>query len=183
VTAALRAAVCGFVGLAWLAGCVPHPLYRSGPQAPDAGAQPTGEEEVAPEPALQPRDKPLPKPPSLVLQPPALRPVDPTRISTENAYQLGVASYYGRERQGRRTASGERYSMYRMTAAHRILPLGTLIKLTNLANGKWVVVKVNDRGPFARQRIVDVSYAAALELDMVEEGRAEVMIELVDGSP
>jgi rare lipoprotein A len=106
--------------------------------------------------------------------------VDPTRISTENAYQLGVASYYARERQGRRTSSGARYNMYRMTAAHRVLPLGTLIKVTNLENGKWVVVEVNDRGPFVRQKILDVSYAAALELDMVRAGSAEVMIELIE---
>ena len=70
--------------------------------------------------------------------------------------------------------------MYKLTAAHRVLPLGTRIKVTHLGNGHWVEVKVNDRGPFIEGRILDLSFAAALELEMVKAGTAKVMIELVD---
>jgi len=107
-------------------------------------------------------------------------PVDPGSISTAKAYQVGVASYYGKKFHGRLTANGEVFNMYKLTAAHRVLPLGTVIKVTHLANGRWVVVKVNDRGPFIEGRILDLSFAAALELEMVEAGTAEVMIEIVE---
>ena len=70
--------------------------------------------------------------------------------------------------------------MYKLTAAHRVLPLGTIAKVTNLANGRWVVVKVNDRGPFIEGRILDLSFAAALEIEMVQQGTAKVMIEIVE---
>ena len=69
--------------------------------------------------------------------------------------------------------------MYKLTAAHRVLPLGTMARVTNLTNGRWVEVKVNDRGPFIEGRILDLSFAAALELEMVEAGTTEVMIEIV----
>ncbi len=107
-------------------------------------------------------------------------PVDPNSISTENAYQIGVASYYGKKFHGRKTANGEIFNMYKLTAAHRVLPLGTPVKVTNMKNGRWVEVKVNDRGPFIEGRIIDLSFAAALELEMVEAGTARVMIELVE---
>ena len=68
--------------------------------------------------------------------------------------------------------------MYKLSAAHRVLPLGTMIKVTNLENGRWVEVKVNDRGPFVEGRILDLSFAAGLELEMVKTGTAKVMIEI-----
>ena len=107
-------------------------------------------------------------------------PVDPAKISTASAYQVGVSSYYGKKFHGKLTANGETFNMYKLTAAHRVLPLGTRIKVTHLGNGRWVEVKVNDRGPFIEGRILDLSYAAALELEMVKSGTARVMIELID---
>ncbi len=88
----------------------------------------------------------------------------------------GIASWYGRKFHGRRTSSGQVYDMYAMTAAHKTLPLPTLVRVTNLTNGRSVVVTVNDRGPFVRQRIIDLSYAAAEALEMVRQGTAPVEI-------
>ena len=93
--------------------------------------------------------------------------------------EQGIASWYGKDFHGRPTASGEIYNMYRLTAAHRLLPLGTIARVTNLRNGKSVVVKINDRGPFVDGRIIDLSYKAALRLGMVEEGLAPVEIRIL----
>lgn len=93
------------------------------------------------------------------------------------AFATGVASYYGSELAGRRTASGERFNPNAMTAAHRTLPLGTRLRVTNSANGKSVVVRVNDRGPFARGRILDLSHAAARVIGLVSRGHGSVSIE------
>ncbi len=116
----------------------------------------------------------------MVQSPQNAHPVDPQNISTDKAYQVGVASYYGKQFHGRKTANGEIFNMYKLTAAHRVLPLGTVVKVTNLANGRWVVVKVNDRGPFIEGRILDLSFAAALEIEMVQPGTAKIMIEIVE---
>ena len=94
--------------------------------------------------------------------------------------QIGTASYYAREFQGRKTASGERYDMNRLTAAHRTYPFGTTLRVTHLGNGKNVVVRINDRGPFARGRVIDLSLAAARRLDMVRSGTAQVRIEAIN---
>ena len=96
--------------------------------------------------------------------------------------QLGSASWYGRAFQGKQTASGESYDMYRYTAAHRSLPLGTWVRVTNLRNGKSLIVKVNDRGPFVDMgnRIMDVSYAAARMLEFSGQGIARVKLEVVE---
>jgi rare lipoprotein A len=96
-------------------------------------------------------------------------------------YQIGTASYYGRRFHGRRTANGERFDMYGFTAAHRVLPLGSVIRVTNVSNGRSVRVRVNDRGPYIRGRVIDLSYAAAYRLGMVRSGLARVQIELVEG--
>lgn len=90
--------------------------------------------------------------------------------------QEGPASWYGRKFHGRSTSSGEPYDMYKMTAAHKRLPLPSYVHVTNLANGRDVVVRVNDRGPFHGDRIIDLSYAAAMRLDMIGEGTAPVRI-------
>ena len=89
----------------------------------------------------------------------------------------GVASWYGKKFHGRRTSSGEPYDMYTLTAAHTSLPLPTYVQVTNLDNGKSVIVRVNDRGPFAHDRIIDLSYAAAERIDMLDAGTAPVRIE------
>lgn len=91
-----------------------------------------------------------------------------------------VASYYADKFNGRRTASGEIFNMYGFTAAHKTLPFGTMLKVTNLENGKSVNVRVNDRGPFVQGRELDVSKAAAQQLEMTGTGTARVSIEIVD---
>ncbi|ACC73435.1 septal ring lytic transglycosylase RlpA family protein [Paraburkholderia phymatum] len=94
--------------------------------------------------------------------------------------QLGLASWYGHGFHGRRTANGEHYDMYAMTAAHRTLPLGSYVRVTSLANARSVVVRINDRGPYARGRVIDLSYLAATELGMHRAGVTKVAIERVD---
>lgn len=91
----------------------------------------------------------------------------------------GEASYYGKELAGNRTASGERFNPAALTAAHRTLPLGSKLRVTNKSNGKSVIVRVNDRGPFAKNRLIDVSLAAAQEIQMVRAGTAKVRLELL----
>jgi rare lipoprotein A len=88
-----------------------------------------------------------------------------------------VAAWYGKELHGKKTASGEVFDMYGLSAAHRTLPLGTAIRVTNLDNSRSVSVKINDRGPFVKSRGLDLSYGAAKELGFVEQGTARVMIE------
>ena len=91
----------------------------------------------------------------------------------------GIASYYGRKFHGRRTASGEPFDMHGYTAAHRTLPFGSLVRVTNPSNGRSVTVRINDRGPFVRGRTIDVSRAAAEELGMIARGHAPVELELL----
>jgi len=91
--------------------------------------------------------------------------------------QEGIASWYGRKFHGRRTSNGEIYDMYAMTAAHKTLPLGVYVRVTNKRNGRQAVVRINDRGPFVAGRIIDLSYAAARRLDIVGAGTAPVRIE------
>jgi rare lipoprotein A len=93
--------------------------------------------------------------------------------------QRGVASWYGRDFHGLATSSGETYNMHAMTAAHTTLPLPTWVEVTNLENGKRVVVKVNDRGPFVDNRLIDLSYAAATAIDMVQRGTTRVEVRAV----
>jgi rare lipoprotein A len=95
------------------------------------------------------------------------------------AYQVGTASWYGEDFDGKPTASGEPYDMYDMTAASLTIPLGTYVKVTNLHNGRAVVVKVNDRGPVVPGRIIDVSYGAAQALQFQHKGLQRVRLDLV----
>ncbi|HXO30307.1 MAG TPA: septal ring lytic transglycosylase RlpA family protein [Thermoanaerobaculia bacterium] len=97
-----------------------------------------------------------------------------TTPSTAGPVTRGMASWYGSKFDGRRTANGERYDMRQLTAAHPTLPFGTLVQVTNVENGRQVVVRINDRGPFGRRRVIDLSYAAARELRMVGPGTARV---------
>ena len=93
--------------------------------------------------------------------------------------QTGLASWYGPQFHGRPTSSREIFNMYDLTAAHKTLPFGTKVMVTNLRNGKSIIVRINDRGPFIRGRIIDLSYAAAKMLDMVGEGVVPVRIEIL----
>jgi rare lipoprotein A len=94
--------------------------------------------------------------------------------------EVGWASWYGADFHGRKTASGEVYDMYQLTAAHRTFPLGSTVMVTHLKDGKSVMVTINDRGPFVKGRIIDLSYAAAQALGMVEEGVARVRVEIIN---
>jgi len=96
-------------------------------------------------------------------------------------YQIGRASWYGKLFQGQETASGENFDMNAMTCAHRSLPMGSLVKVTNLRNHKSVVVRVNDRGPLPNNRVVDLSYAAARFLGFTGRGTAPVRLDLISG--
>jgi len=107
----------------------------------------------------------------------------PKQASVTNFYTgqiiSGEASYYGPKFHGRQTANGETFDMYKKTAAHKELPFETLVRVTNLQNKKSVVVRINDRGPFAGDRILDLSYQAARDIDMISTGVAKVKIEIV----
>jgi rare lipoprotein A len=93
--------------------------------------------------------------------------------------QYGIASWYGADFHGKPTSSGEVYDMYQLTCAHNTLPLGTIVMVTNLENGRSLELKVNDRGPFVKERIIDVSYAAAQMLGMWEKGTTSVKVEVI----
>ncbi len=95
----------------------------------------------------------------------------------------GKASYYGPGFHGRRCANGEIFDMYKLTCAHKTLPFGTRLKVTNQKNGKSTIVTVTDRGPYAKGRIIDLSKAAAMELDMVAAGVASVTVEVISDTP
>jgi rare lipoprotein A len=94
--------------------------------------------------------------------------------------EVGLASWYGGYFHGRRTSSGDVYDMYRMTAAHKSLPLPTYVRVTHQGNGRSVVLRVNDRGPFVEDRIIDLSYAAAAKLGMADSGTAPVEVVALD---
>jgi rare lipoprotein A len=100
--------------------------------------------------------------------------------SKEPTHSLqGVASWYGHPHHGRLTASGRRFDMYALTAAHRTLALGTRLRVTNLSNGRSVTVTITDRGPFVKDRVIDLSYAAARSIGMIGPGTAPVQLEIL----
>lgn len=100
--------------------------------------------------------------------------------TAENFSQTGTASWYGKKFHGHLTSNGEIYDMYAMSAAHKNLPLPTYLKVVNNSNGKFVIVRVNDRGPFHQNRIIDLSYSAAYKLDMLKTGTANVTITAIN---
>jgi rare lipoprotein A len=104
-------------------------------------------------------------------------------LKRSKPYQVGTASWYGSYFHGKETASGEAFNMYDLTAAHPTLPLGTYVKVTNLRNGRTLVVRVNDRGPVVEGRIIDLSYEAARELDLKKQGIQRVRLDLVEAPP
>jgi len=93
--------------------------------------------------------------------------------------QTGVASFYGKKFHGRKTANGERFSMWAMTAAHKTIPFNTKVRVTNLGNGKSVIVRINDFGPHLKGRIIDLSRGAAAKIDMIKTGTAKVKVEVI----
>ncbi|MGB3469778.1 MAG: septal ring lytic transglycosylase RlpA family protein [Erythrobacter sp.] len=136
------------------------------------------------QPPLTAQFKPFSTPPSQVTLPPGavdLTTFDPPLESEPVLDTLGsgVASYYGRRFHGRLTANGERFNMNAMTAAHKTLPFGTRVRVTNPRNGRSVTVRINDRGPFIRGRTIDLSRAAARKLGIVSSGHASVDLDVV----
>jgi rare lipoprotein A len=147
-----------------LAGCAHHPVVTRPPGQPPS---PSSE----PEPNAQPQPgAPRPSPPA------ERRPAIPGEYTEE-----GVASWYGFPFQGRRTSNGEVYEMHEMTAAHRTLPFNALVRVTNLDNGKQTQVRINDRGPFVANRVIDLSLAAAQAIEMTGPGTARVRLEVIAG--
>jgi rare lipoprotein A len=112
--------------------------------------------------------------------PKATSPSSSSQVKHAKTYQVGRASWYGKFFHGKLTASGEPYDMFLFTAAHRSLPLGTQLRVTNLKNGRSIVVRVNDRGPVPEGRIIDLSYAAAQVLGFRRGGTARVRLQLLD---
>jgi len=102
--------------------------------------------------------------------------------SPDNYKEYGNASWYGTKFHGQKTSSGELYDMYQLTAAHRSLPIPSYVRVTNLDNHRTAIVRVNDRGPFHSERLIDLSYAAAVKLGFADKGTARVVVELVDGT-
>lgn len=115
-------------------------------------------------------------------EPTVITEIDPERGSKYKVLYVeeGIASYYSYEFHGRKTANGEIFDKDKPSAAHRTFPLGTIARVTNLKNGKSIILRINDRGPFKSGRIIDVSYAAAVQLDFVKEGTAKVRIEVLE---
>lgn len=103
-----------------------------------------------------------------------------TLIDIEDSIIQGKASYYGSEFNGRKTANGEIYDETALTAAHRTLPFGTVLRVTNLQNGLSVIVRINDRGPFHPNRVIDVSKSAAEEIDLIRYGVADIEAEILE---
>jgi len=100
-------------------------------------------------------------------------------IKNHPRVQVGIASYYGSKFHKKRTANGEIFNMYKISAAHKTLPLGTKVRVINLKNGKSLTMKINDRGPFVKGRIIDLSYKAAQKLGFVNQGTTKVRIEVI----
>jgi rare lipoprotein A len=153
-----------------LSACAPAPKYVTGRNGPRTSG---GSTTATPRPVTP--DRPPPRSSA------GRVPSGPERWGDH--YLRGMASYYGQEFHGRKTANGEIFNMYKLSAAHRTLPLGTTVRVWNLENGRNVVLRVNDRGPFIEGRILDLSYAAALELEMVSQGVAPVQIEILELPP
>ena len=145
-------------------------------------------------PPVKPRDTPSRE----VLKPPAGHPESVpatqrqytvlgqtyTPLSTHEGYvEEGIASWYGPKFHGNRTSSGEVFNMYELTAAHRVLPINTKVRVTNLDNGRVLDLRINDRGPFARDRIIDLSFGAAREMGMIGPGTARVRVEALGSVP
>ncbi len=135
------------------------------------------DDNVAIEEAFAPYDTPIaPELPDHAVDITTIEPAE----SATRSLGTGTASYYGRRFHGRRTASGERFDMNAMTAAHRTLPFGTRVRVTNPRTRQSVVVRINDRGPFVRGRTIDLSRAAATEIGMIRRGHAEVELEVLE---
>jgi rare lipoprotein A len=172
MTRNLRIAGAAGLALAWLAGCSHAPVRT----------------EMPPAPPVNPMDVPDAVPryePRSVNGNPPFYDIDGRRYfvlaSAAGYVERGVASWYGPGFHSGRTATGEIYDMYAMTGAHKTLPLPCYARVTNLSNGRSVVVRINDRGPFVANRLIDLSYVAAAKLDMLRQGTTLVEVRALDG--
>jgi len=163
------------LALIFVAGCSSTPEKRPGGYYKDDG--PGDSAKLASIPDAVPRTEPLHRWANRPYEAMGRKYVPLTRVGVYT--QRGTASWYGKRFHGNPTSSGEKYDMYRMTAAHPILPLPSYVRVTNVANRRSVVVRVNDRGPFHAGRAIDLSYAAASKLGYLTQGSAEVQIEQI----
>lgn len=194
MTSAFRGALIALVSAALLSACASpprRPSYSSKPRvvptapAPEQDGPPKPEEIPAnlkslpdPVPQAEPKSR-YGNPSSYEVRGKTYYPLD----SAVGFRETGLASWYGRKFHGRKTSSGEPFDMYKLTAAHKTLPLPSFVRVTNLTNGNSIVVRVNDRGPFHQGRIIDLSYAAATKLDLLG-GPAMVELEVITpGAP
>jgi rare lipoprotein A len=175
----LRRALAGLVGLCLttlLAACASTPPGR---YAQEHDSAPTSPLDIAyvkePVPRLEPPSR-YGNPSSYVVRGRRYH----TLASSAGYRERGIASWYGTKFHGHRTSSGDTYDMYEMSAAHRTLPLPTYARVTNLRNGASVIVKINDRGPFHDNRLIDLSYAAATRLDIIAEGTGLVEVAAIE---
>jgi len=171
-----------FAGFSFLSGCgARHPIADRKPRAPAAPA-PASEERA--EAAKRATEVPLAETPRAAPSARLAKPKPAPAASARAAafQQEGNASWYGVPFHGRHASNGEIYDMYKLTAAHRTLPFDTMLRVTNLANGRSTVVRITDRGPFVENRIIDLSLAAARELDMAGAGIAMVRLEQLSGA-
>jgi len=163
------------LALVIVAGCSSAPDKRPGGYYKDDG--PGDSAKLAAIPDAVPRTEPLHRWANRPYEALGKTYVPLTRVGSFQ--QQGTASWYGKRFHGNPTSSGEKYDMYKMTAAHPILPIPSYARVTNLANGRTVVVRVNDRGPFHKERVIDLSYAAAYKLGYVAAGSARVLVEQI----
>ncbi len=190
-TSAVRAAAAGIAAMMAATGCTLWG-YPAGSAVAPGGPAPSGASATtsvvasdAPDPASIPDAVPKQEPLSAYGNQPEYEAKGHTYhvLKTSKGYdEEGIASWYGPKFQGRRTSSGETFDMNRMTAAHRTLPLPTYVEVTNLANGRKAIVRVNDRGPFKKGRLIDLSYVAAVKLGIVATGTAKVRVRAVGPS-
>jgi rare lipoprotein A len=158
-----------------IGGCSSQVVRETGDSAPQDSL------DISRIPDVVPRDEPLSRygnPPSYVVMGQRYH-----TLASRNGYvERGIASWYGTKFHGRRTSSGDPYDLYQMTAAHKTLPLPTYARVTNLQNGRSIVVKINDRGPFHPNRIIDLSYVAAAKLGILGRGTGLVEVEAINPS-
>jgi peptidoglycan lytic transglycosylase len=159
-----------FSALVAVAGCAKHNVAAR-PPASTPTSQPSAPPASAPQPGQPGASRPSGPPPAIERQP-----------AVPGAYvEEGVASWYGVPFNGRRTSNGEIYDMHEFTAAHRTLPFNCVVRVTNLNNGKHTEVRINDRGPFVANRVIDLSLSAAQVIEMVGTGTANVRLEILSG--
>jgi len=180
-----------------LAGCASTPEQSPAPSSPEIKSSPEASPQAPGKGGYYKDDGPGEKPPpNLAEIPDAVPRIEPPHRYANRPYQVfgkdyapiaakqpyrerGTASWYGKKFHGQKTSSGEVYDMYAMSGAHRTLPIPSYARVTNVANGRSVVVRINDRGPFHSSRIIDLSYAAAYRLGYIQAGSATVEVESI----